>query len=217
MAAKRFFENCRAQGMELTLEQATDLREKWIFAFPEMKLHLVPVKMQEAQDIGKQYYGYAGGGEESEDEDDEAEDGGSDDSHAYMATLINGMVRKRCSFCSSLNVHFQAGSAYGVKLAMWNVAMNGYIDRIHNFVHDEILYSLWPYELKQHVPIIEKLMIDGMRLTTPHVKVGVETSCMTHWDKGATVFNKLKWDEQGNPILEPPPFVKELRAAHAAH
>ena len=218
MQVQRFFENCRAQGIELTLEQAADLREKWIFAFPEMKLHLVPTRMQEVQDIGKQYYGYAGGGDAEDDEDDEDEDDNKgNDRNAYMATLINGMVRKRCSFCSSLNIIFQGLAAYGVKLAMWNLALAGYVDRLHNMIHDEVIYSLYPEELQQHVPIIEKLMIDGMRLTTPHVRVSVETSVMTHWNKGAAVFNTLKWDEQGNPILEPPPFVKELRAAHAAH
>jgi len=75
---------------------------------------------------------------------------------------------------------------------------------------DEYLYWLWPHEIKTHIPIIERIMIDAMKLVIPDVKVGVESSCMLHWDKKATEFSKLQWTPDGLPILEEPPFVKSI-------
>lgn len=75
---------------------------------------------------------------------------------------------------------------------------------------DEYLYWLWPQELRQHIPIVERLMISGMKQVIPDVKVGVESSCMLHWDKKATVFADLQWDDNGLPILTEPPFVQSV-------
>jgi hypothetical protein len=69
---------------------------------------------------------------------------------------------------------------------------------------------LKPEELKEWIPEVERLMISGMKLATPHIKVGVETSCMLHWDKGAVPFEKIEWTEDGRPIIEEPHFVQEV-------
>ena len=45
------------------------------------------------------------------------------------------------------------------------------------------LYCLWPEELDEKVPLVEKLMIEGMRTILPDVKVGVETTCGVNWDR----------------------------------
>ena len=53
-------------------------------------------------------------------------------------------------------------------------------------------------------------MIAGMRTVIPDVKVGVETTCMLHWDKKAAEFLSLQWDSSGMPILEEPPYIQNL-------
>jgi hypothetical protein len=53
-------------------------------------------------------------------------------------------------------------------------------------------------------------MLDGMRTVISDVKVGVESSCMLHWDKKAKEFSEIEFDSNGLPILEEPPFVKQL-------
>lgn len=78
---------------------------------------------------------------------------------------------------------------------------------------DEYLYWLWPHELQTHIPRIESLMVNAMRQVISHVKVGVETSCMLHWNKKAPCFEELTYDDNGLPILEEPPFVQELHKA----
>ena len=56
-------------------------------------------------------------------------------------------------------------------------------------------------------------MVSAMRQVISHVSVGVETTCMRFWDKKATEYAKLTYDESGLPILEEPPFVQELHKA----
>lgn len=77
-------------------------------------------------------------------------------------------------------------------------------------MHDEYLYCLYPEELRAHIPIIERLMVDGMKTVIPDVTVKVETTCMLHWDKKAKAFEDIEWTNDGRPILEEPPFVKQL-------
>lgn len=79
---------------------------------------------------------------------------------------------------------------------------------------DEIMYCLWPDELKLHIPVIEDAMLRGMRKAAPDVKVGVESCVMLHWDKGAIPFEKLKWDGD-TPIIAEPEFVANLLQAGA--
>ena len=75
---------------------------------------------------------------------------------------------------------------------------------------DEYLYWLWPDELEKHVPIIEQLMLDGMRMAIPDVKIGCETTCGWHWDKKATEFLKLEKDENGKYIIKDPEMVTQI-------
>ena len=203
MAAPRFYENCREQGMQLTMKQAEEMREDWIKAFREMKDHMKPEPVHDTKYVGR-FFG------RRDDDEEEDEDDGTHGKQLFRAQLINGMIRNRCTYCAALNVQFQGLAAYGMKMAMWNLAMHGYLPRIINMIHDEVVYYLYPDELAKCIPDIEKCMIDGMRVATPHVKVGVETSLMLHWDKGAVEYVKAKKDDNGLPILEEPPFVQEV-------
>ena len=186
----------------MTLDEATAMREAWISTFKEMQFHMNPPRATSTMASEVAY------GLERHQEDEEPEE--DDGLHEYMAILPCGQIRNRCSFNASCNSQFQGTTAIGAKVAGWNLIYNGYGDRLSNFVHDEYLYWLWPNEIQTHIPIIEQLMIAGMQTVIPDVKVGVESSCMLHWDKKATEFSKLSWTDDGLPILEEPPFVKEL-------
>jgi len=186
----------------MTLDEAAVMREAWIDTFKEMHYHMNPEKAENVK-VAFKAYGMDSGLDDEEDEEDK----GRKD---YKAILPCGQVRNHCSFNAACNSQFQGTTANGAKEAGWNLVHAGYGDRITNFVHDEYLYWLWLNELQTHIPIIERLMIAGMKKYIPDVKVGVESSCMLHWDKKATEFTKLQWTPDGLPILEEPPFVKEL-------
>lgn len=179
----------------------------WENTFTEMRYHKIALKSKRTN-IPLDTYGMSR--QNDGEDDDDSEDPKDKKKHAYMSILKCGQMRDRCSFNSSLNYQFQALTALGAKLAGWNLVYNGYGDRIVVFVHDEYLYWLWPNELQTHIPIIENLMLQGMRTVITDVKVGVESSCMTHWDKKALTLDAITWSSDGLPILEDPPFVKEL-------
>lgn len=191
----------------MTFENATELRLEWIAAYTEMSEHMKPEELPKTRVVARGF-GLPGMYAPPPDEDEQDDDPGDD--RLFVAHLINGMTRNRCTYCASLNSQFQPIAAYGIKMGLWKMAMEGYLDRIVNEVHDEANYWLYPDELRTHIPIIEKCMIDGMRLACPDVMVKVESSCMLHWDKNAVEFKDIVWDDEGRPVIEEPPFVKEV-------
>lgn len=217
LGAKRFYIGCRSKGIKITMDDAIHMRDEWIKAFPEMRFHMNPEKCIDTGKINMDIFGHKPAAwyeEEEEDIDDEEYEeeyaNGKDDTYAYCAKLPCGQIRNRCSYNAACNAQFQGTVAVGAKLAGWNLLTAGYGQRICGFVHDEYKYCLYPHEMQYHIPIIERLMIDGMKQVIPDVKVGVETSCMLHWDKKATVFNKVEWNDDGTPILTEPPYVQNL-------
>ena len=196
-----FYKNCRETGIKLTYDEAKEMRDAWLNTFTEMQDHMRPLKASKTAIVMREF------GLRKHDDDEEEDD---DIGGEYKAVLPCGQVRNHCSYNAACNTQFQGTTAVGAKLAGWNLVYNGYGDRLLNFVHDEYLYWLLPLELRQHIPIIERLMIDGMKQVIPDVKVGVESSCMLHWDKKATVFADLQWDDNGLPILTEPPFVQSV-------
>jgi len=218
LGAKRFYLNSRAQGLEMTMDDAYEMREEWIRAFPEMRKHMNPEKARDTGVLNRNLFGFHGNWhpiaeDEEEDYDEEEYEeiaNGRDDSFAYCAVLPCGQVRNCCSYNAACNFQFQGTVAVGAKAAGWNLVKAGYGERLYNFVHDEYLYCLYPDELKIHVPIIEKLMIQGMKTVIPDVNVKVETTCMLHWDKKATEFVNLQWTPDGAPIIDEPPYVQKI-------
>lgn len=133
MKPKRFYQHCRSQGIELTMEQAEAMTSAWETTFSEMQLHSVGLKSKRAN-VPYTAYGMSRQDDE-EDEFEEPEDPKDRKKHAYMAILKCGQMRDRCSYNSSLNYSFQALTALGAKLAGWNLVYHGYGDRLANFVH----------------------------------------------------------------------------------
>lgn len=207
MGSKLFYCNCREQGIDITIEDAEEMHFLWLNTFTEMKYHKQPTEVHDTERVRNAYRFVDPETDEYEDMEEPTDKNGR--KQLYRAVLINGMIRNNCSFSAALNVQFQGLAAYGIKRAMWHLAMYGYLPRLRNMVHDEIVYVLRPEELMTHIPNVERLMIEGMTEATPHVKVKVETCVMNHWDKGAVEFTKLRWTEDGRPIIEQPPVVAE--------
>ena len=169
-----------------------------------MKEHMRPEEKRETVKIMAKF-----GGKDADV--DEVEIADSEKSgQQYQATTITGFRRNCCSYNAACNIQFQNVVAEGAKLAMWNLIKGGFADRLVNFVHDEVLYYLRVDELRERIPVVERLMIAGMKQVIPDIKIGVETSVMLHWDKGAKEFDKLTWTADGKPVIEEPAFVKGL-------
>lgn len=77
-------------------------------------------------------------------------------------------------------------------------------------MHDEFLYQLKADELFKMIPLIEAAMIKGMTKIIPDVRIGVETTIGKWWNKKGVTFDKLELDEQGQPKILIPDFVKSI-------
>ncbi len=91
-----------------------------------------------------------------------------------------GRLRAGATFAARHNNVFQGLAADGAKLALWLVWRAGY--RIVNFVHDELVVELpegpaAPAEARR----VAALMVEGMRMVVPDVRVAVEYALATSW------------------------------------
>lgn len=199
MGADAFYRHCREGGLKVTKKETDFMRSSWISTFTEMEEHMKPEQCKQTSVIGRQF-----GFDDDEDEDEERE------GKLYFARCISGFTRNRCSKNAACNLQFQATVALGAKLAGWELVMAGFQERLLNFVHDEYLYWLYPSELDELVPEVERLMLKGMAYAIPDVKVKVETTVGVHWDKHATEFQKLDKDATGRYIIPDSPMIDEI-------
>lgn len=90
----------------MTIDDAYEMREQWIKAFPEMKDHMNPERARDTGIMNRNLFGFHNTwNTTAEDEEDEIDDeeyeeiaNGRDDSFAYCAVLPSGQTRNRCSY-----------------------------------------------------------------------------------------------------------------------
>jgi len=117
MAARKFYVNCREQGIKLTMNDARELRAKWIATFDEMTEHMQPTEIHDTKKPMSQY-----GKRGTEDEEEAAMESEETGDQLYRSVLVNGMVRNRCKYCAALN--YQSNEA-DVKSGELLEAQNG--------------------------------------------------------------------------------------------
>lgn len=130
-----FYKNCREQGVNITQQEAVELREEWINTFTEMKEHMKPQRWYASKDINSQL-----GFKSEQDTEEEPDD--DDNRDRYQCTLICGQKRVNCSYNAACNTQFQGLAAVGAKIAGWNLIKHGYSGRVVNFVHGPLTLFL---------------------------------------------------------------------------
>jgi DNA polymerase-1 len=145
-------------GVQITVDEAAQLKRLWLEAFPEMTQHLRP---PEDRDYG-------------------------DGQTWYVAQTINGRRAAKSTYNASCNYVFQGLVADGAKLAAWRLYVAGF--KVVNFVHDEFIVELSgqnPQQLQENCRTIEHIMLEAMRVFIPQVLVKAEGALMVRWDKRA--------------------------------
>lgn len=150
-------------GVSLSLDECRMLKQKWLDAFPEMRLHLAPPVDMSAR--------------RNKDEDEE-------DGDLYIGRTTTGRIRSACPYCAAANYVFQGLSADGAKIALWYLFLEGY--KVVNFIHDEAIVELVPDDnIQHHIARINTLMVAGMKKVIPDVLINVEGALMDRWYKDA--------------------------------
>lgn len=202
LGADSFYKHCREGGLKVTRAETDFMRESWLSTFTEMREHANPEEVKEKPGVARAF-GFDTLEEEGEGERDFS-------GRLYVAHCINGFTRNRASRAAAANCQFQSLVAYGAKLAGWKLVEAGYQDSLLAYIHDEYVYELDPATLDTAIPEIERLMLEGMAIAIPDVKVKVETTVGIHWDKHATEFGKLDKDASGHYIISDPPLIAEI-------
>lgn len=211
MGGRRLYQHLRESGIKATLQEAFQLREAWLRTFKEMNLHFARTPLR--QDPRERYAWIPASDDDISTENNDPKADKRKGRQLYEVTTITGFKRNRTVINSCLNTEFQNPVAHLAKEALWNFERAGLGNRLLCFVHDEADYWAYPNEVRQLAPIVERLWLEPGRRVFPHVMLKCETSLSLYWDKGGVELKDVEWTANGEPILEPPPFVQQAYAA----
>lgn len=194
-----FVTYARGYGVELTLEESSNLVSTWTAVWTEMAGYFERRKMK---------YHRNGFGSDFSDPDD--------DTRVYVFARDN-----RARFCESFtvacNTPFQGMAASGIKEAMLNIFEECFFKKSSPLfgsypvlmVHDEIVLET-PNKDIEHVrraaARFSELMVAGMEKFTPDVPAEADVAVSTRWTKDA----KAARDEDGKLLIWEPTKEDEV-------
>jgi hypothetical protein len=161
-----FVKFAKGSGVNLTFNQAEDLRSAWFERWEEMRPYFDMIS--DACDTNP-------------------------DGRFTVKQLGSNRLRGGCSYTSGANTWFQGLAADGAKAAMWALYKACYVDtdsplygvRMWAFIHDEFLFEGDEDTAHLWAPAAARIMVAEMKKYTPDVKVGAEPALMRRWLKGA--------------------------------
>jgi DNA polymerase I-like protein with 3'-5' exonuclease and polymerase domains len=167
--------------VELTGEQAKQLKLYWLRHFPEMKEYFK--WMSALLEAGN----------------------GRCDIQQYMT----GRWRGKCFYTQACNTLFQGLTADAAKAAFFEVSRYCYTVKSSAlygcrpllFLHDEVITEAPKEQAAEAAVEMERIMIETYRQFTPDVLVSADAHLMDRWSKGA----KAAHDERGKLIPWQPP------------
>lgn len=95
--------------------------------------------------------------------------------------LRTGRVRKDCTYTAMLNTYFQGLAADGAKISLYLLWKAGF--KTVAFIHDQVLIEVPENEAEKALQTAQELMIQGMKIVCPNVKIAVEGKITTCFSK----------------------------------
>lgn len=151
-------------GVQLTIDQARELKQHWIQAWPEFVPYLKWVGTQCEHGPGK------------------------------IEQIFTERFRGGCTYCEACNSYFQGLAADAAKRAGFLIAQACYVDttsplfgtRPIMFIHDEFILEVDDDDRAHDVAIeLARLMVEGAALLLPDVPPIAEPYLMRRWSKKA--------------------------------
>ena len=178
----------KAWGVELTGEQAKELKVYWLRHFPEMKDYFK--WMSRLMEAG----------------------GGRADIQHYMS----GRWRGKCYYTQGCNSMFQGLTADAAKAALVEVSRYCYTVKSSPlygchpvlFVHDEIITEAPLDQAAEAAKEKERIMVEVYQSYTPDVRITADAHLMDRWSKDA----EAAYDERGKLVPWQPPQDKDEKA-----
>lgn len=163
LGAEKFVTYAAGQGVEVTVHEAKELKNRWLTQWPEMRAYFRYISNLMGPD-------------------------GLGD-----VILKNGFVRGRVSYTAACNFFFQALAAAGAKDALFNLQEASYVmeesplfgSRAVCFIHDETVMEHPIEDAHERAFEQSKIMCDSMQKFLPDVKVSATPALMRKWYKKA--------------------------------
>lgn len=174
LGADKFVEFAKATyDVVLTKQQVVELKKKWLETFPEVE----------------EYFNWIRDQLPKRDWSDKLAPRGSFDITSHRS----GRVRGKVGYCDGANNLFQSLTADGAKQALIMIGHAMYCEpesplfgcRIEAFIYDEMLIEAPEERAHEACLELERLMIIGMNMFVPDVKIKVESEMMYNWSKTA--------------------------------
>jgi len=164
LGAKKLVQYARGYGVELTEQQAKELKESWFQQWPEMRGYFRHVEAV----VGRESYG-------------------------TMVIPRSGFRRGGVGYTDCSNGYFQTLAAHASKEALWDVTHKCFCDpssalfdsRPVLFVHDEIILETPEERGHEAAQELETTMVAAMERWTPDVPCAASATLMRRWSKGA--------------------------------
>ncbi len=164
MGAQRFIDYAKGYGLELTMQEAKDLRAQWFIQWSEMDMYFKHISFLVGQDgMGTQII------------------------------PKSGFCRGGVGYSDAANGYFQTLAAHASKAAFYEVCRKAYSDqeswlygsRPVAFVHDEIIVEV-PEEVGHETAMeLKDTMEKVMSRWTPDVPTSASPTLMRCWSKKA--------------------------------
>jgi len=184
LGAAKFVAYAKANGLDITLKEAKDLRAAWLNTWPEMESYFKAV-------------------------DGMMTEAGEGTILQYRSLRVRGGVR----YTAACNTFFQGPVADGAKAALFDVARKCYAApqsslygcRLVLFLHDEIILEVPEDRLDAAAKRLSSLMENALRRMLPDIPVRTSVSAMRRWYKDA----KAVYDAVGKLIPWEPAVEKQ--------
>lgn len=152
--------------IDVTVEQAEQMREVWFGTYPE----------------AVDYFAWV---------NKDCKDPADQDLYCYTSPM--GMIRAGATYCACANgASLQTPASEGAKLAVFRLAKECWLSRGDldgtlpvAFIHDEILAEVPKEKAHEAACAIARIMVESMQTVLPDVKIKAEPCLMERWDKRA--------------------------------
>lgn len=160
---------CRASGIEISEDQAKDLKRAWLSQWPEMR----------------DYFNYISNSLVFDDDGDEI---------ANVLQLTSNRLRGATRYTAACNSYFQGLAADLAKQACYDIAKACYVkgnndilygSRSVVFVHDEIIMEHPEETAHERAAEQVRLMLEAGKPYCPDVPLKAEPALMRYWTKDA--------------------------------
>ncbi len=170
MGPATFRKKAKSEGVDMSEDEAYQLREDWLSSWPEMRQYFAWINSHEWREIVR---------------------GKNLRQVTTAIQLGSGRVRGGCTYCEACNTQFQGLASCAAKAAGWELvkacAPGGELEgwKVWNFIHDEFILEGPRLDGHRAGLVVKRLMETAAQALVPDVPITASPALMERWSKKA--------------------------------